>query len=128
MNTLTNNEKINILDLPNEMLFAIFNKLNTIDLFYSLTDINQQLNQLIYDTILHRLITDQITNLSIEITDEITPELSTIFALILSKCKHLNELTYKHWFTDKNLTISIFNLPLTSCVSSILTKLNIFVN
>jgi hypothetical protein len=48
MNTLNNNKKINILDLPNEVLFAIFNKLNMTDVFYSLADINQQLNQLIF--------------------------------------------------------------------------------
>ncbi len=35
MNASTNNENINILDLPNEMLLAILNKLNMTDVFYS---------------------------------------------------------------------------------------------
>jgi hypothetical protein len=38
-----------ILDLPDEMLLAIFNKLNMIDVFYSLVDINERFNRLIFD-------------------------------------------------------------------------------
>ncbi|CAF1532490.1 unnamed protein product, partial [Rotaria sordida] len=45
----SNNYNINILDLPDEILFAIFNKLNMIDVFYSLVDVNKRFNRLILD-------------------------------------------------------------------------------
>jgi hypothetical protein len=38
MNISTNNN-LNILDLPNEILLIIFNKLNKVDVLYSLVDI-----------------------------------------------------------------------------------------
>ncbi|CAF1040738.1 unnamed protein product [Rotaria magnacalcarata] len=46
---MSNNNQYNILDLSNEILFIIFNKLNTIDVLYSLVDITQQFNQLVFD-------------------------------------------------------------------------------
>jgi len=48
MNVLNSND-INILDLPDEMLFSIFNKLNMVDRSYSLVDVNQRFNRLILD-------------------------------------------------------------------------------
>jgi len=44
----------------------------------------------------------------------------------MGKC--LTDLTFSHWFPSKELSISIFHMPLTSCVSSTLRKLNIVVN
>ncbi|CAF0901573.1 unnamed protein product [Rotaria sordida] len=49
MNILNHND-INILDLPDEMLLTIFNKLNTIDMLYSLVDVNQQFDRLALDS------------------------------------------------------------------------------
>ena len=46
MNT-SNNNNLNILDLPNEILLIIFNKLNTIDALYSLVDVNERFDQLV---------------------------------------------------------------------------------
>ena len=46
----------NILDLPDEMLCAILNKLNMIDIFYSLVDANQRFDRLALDSIdIHHL-------------------------------------------------------------------------
>jgi hypothetical protein len=39
-----------ILDLPDEMLLVIFNKLNMVDIFHSLLDINERFNRLILDS------------------------------------------------------------------------------
>jgi hypothetical protein len=39
----------NILDLPNEILLIIINKLSIIDVFYSLVDINERFAQLVLD-------------------------------------------------------------------------------
>jgi hypothetical protein len=50
MNILSNND-INILDLPDEILRVIFNKLNTIDMFYSLVGVNQRFDRLAFDSL-----------------------------------------------------------------------------
>jgi len=49
MNILNNNY-INILDLPDEMLRTIFNKLYMVDVFYSLVDVNQRFDRLALDS------------------------------------------------------------------------------
>ena len=46
---ISNNNHLNILDLPNEILFIIFNKLNMVDVLYSLVDVNQRFDQLVLD-------------------------------------------------------------------------------
>ena len=46
MNASPNNT-LKILDLPNEILLIIFNKLKTIDAVYSLVDINERFDQLV---------------------------------------------------------------------------------
>jgi len=50
MNILSSND-INILDLPDEMLRAIFNKLNMVDMLYSLVDVNQRFDRLAFDSL-----------------------------------------------------------------------------
>lgn len=55
MSTLDKND-INILDLPDEILLAIINKLNMIDVLYSLVDVNQRLDRVILDPLyIHHL-------------------------------------------------------------------------
>lgn len=46
---ISNNNNFNILDLPNEILLIIFNKLNKVDALYSLVDITQRFDQLVLD-------------------------------------------------------------------------------
>ncbi|CAF3983473.1 unnamed protein product [Rotaria sordida] len=60
MNTLNKND-INILDLPDEILLIILQKLNMVDVFYSLVDLNKRFNQLIFDPLyIHHLdVTDK---------------------------------------------------------------------
>ncbi|CAF1383634.1 unnamed protein product [Rotaria sordida] len=85
------------------------------------------LQHLTGDTILLRLLNNQITHLTIDITDKISeiPDGNQLnmFALILSISKCLIDLT----FTQRT-KISFSNLPSTTCVSSTLTKSNITVN
>ena len=50
MNILNSND-INILDLPDEMLCAIFKKLNMVDMFYSLVDVNQRFDRIALDSL-----------------------------------------------------------------------------
>jgi len=42
--------RYSILDLPNEILLIIFNKLNTIDIFYSIIDVNERFYRLILNS------------------------------------------------------------------------------
>ncbi len=47
---------LNILDLPNEILLIIFNKLNMVDVLYSLVNVTQRFDQLILDPLyIHNL-------------------------------------------------------------------------
>ena len=46
---ISNKKHLNIVDFPNEILLIIFNKLNMADVLYSLVDITQRFNQLIFD-------------------------------------------------------------------------------
>ena len=46
---ISNNNKLNILDLLNEILLIIFNKLNKVNVLYSFVDITQRFDQLILD-------------------------------------------------------------------------------
>lgn len=47
---------MNILDLPNEILLIIFKKLDMVDVLYSLVNVNQRFDQLIFDpAYIHRL-------------------------------------------------------------------------
>ena len=65
--------------------------------------------------------------LDVQIKDNTTTEPLNMFSLILSLGKNLISLTFHQWFLDKHLTISIFNIPSTTCTSSTLIKLNITV-
>ncbi|CAF4768493.1 unnamed protein product [Rotaria sp. Silwood2] len=42
---------MNILDLPDEMLLAILNKMNMVDVLYSLVDVNQRFDRLVLDSL-----------------------------------------------------------------------------
>ena len=46
---MSNNNPLNILDLPNETLLNIINKLSFIDVFYSLVDMNERFHRLALD-------------------------------------------------------------------------------
>ncbi|CAF4712795.1 unnamed protein product [Rotaria socialis] len=48
MSTFNNND-INIFDLSDELLLYIFNKLHTIELLYSLVNVNQRFDRLVLD-------------------------------------------------------------------------------
>ncbi|CAF4645556.1 unnamed protein product, partial [Rotaria sp. Silwood2] len=85
------------------------------------------------DTILRRLLTNQITHLNVEINGDRRGDLSdenelNMFELILSLGEYLIDLTFSQWFPNRDFEIPTLNITSTSCVSSTLTKLNIEVN
>ncbi|CAF4563338.1 unnamed protein product, partial [Rotaria magnacalcarata] len=45
----SNNNDINILDLPDEILLIILRKLDMVDVFYSLVNLNKRFNQLVLE-------------------------------------------------------------------------------
>ena len=55
MNTSHNN-RLNILNLPNEILLIIINKLNMVDVLYSLVDVNERFDHLVlHSSYIHNL-------------------------------------------------------------------------
>lgn len=46
---ISNDHSINVLDLPDEVLLSIFNKLSMVDVFYSLVYVNKRFNRLTLD-------------------------------------------------------------------------------
>ncbi len=51
---ISNNNYLIILDFPNEILFIIFNKLNMVDVLYSLVEVTQRFDQLVLDSFYFR--------------------------------------------------------------------------
>ncbi|CAF1531776.1 unnamed protein product, partial [Rotaria sp. Silwood1] len=100
---------------------------------YSLSLVNFQeeilFQYLTGDSILHHLLTQQITDLNIDVSYELESKssliLSSIFVLILSKCQRLINLNFCQLFSDRKIPIFIYEFPSTSCISSTLTKLKI---
>jgi hypothetical protein len=45
------NNHLNILDIPDEILFLIFKKVNTVDVFSSLVGVNQRFDRLAFDSL-----------------------------------------------------------------------------
>jgi len=50
----SNKNQLNILDLPDEILFIILDELRTTDAFYSLADVNQRFHRLVLDSLYTR--------------------------------------------------------------------------
>jgi hypothetical protein len=48
------NKRLNILDLPDEMLLIICSKMNMVDVLYSLVDVNQRFLRLVLDPLIIR--------------------------------------------------------------------------
>ncbi|CAF1206246.1 unnamed protein product, partial [Rotaria sordida] len=100
---------------------------------YSLSLVNFQeeilLQYLTGNSILHDLLTQQITHLNIDVPYELKSEasktLSSIFVLILSLCQQLISLNFCQLFSDRKALICIFKLQSRSYMSSTLTKLKV---
>src|SRR5437660_1072240 len=74
----SHNNCLNILDLPNEILLTIFNKLNRVNVLYSLVDVNERFDRLILNPFyIHNLdliiksLSDGICSIDNEILDKI---------------------------------------------------------
>ncbi|CAF1301761.1 unnamed protein product [Rotaria sordida] len=149
----SNNNNLNILDLPNEIICEnilprIHNQVNklTVDSYsiksiltvnhpqlYSLSLANFQEEILFQylkgDSILRNLLSEQITDLNIDIQYDIiaqsTISLSEKFALILSLSKRLISLNFCQLFYYRTLSVWFVTRPSKICMSSTLTKLKV---
>ncbi len=93
----SNNNHLNILDLPNEILLIIFKKLNMVDVFYSLVNINQRLDRLVLNPLYIRDLnmTNMTFKSAIDQTFSVDNQvLSRIYEEILPRiCHQVNKLT-----------------------------------
>ncbi|CAF3287223.1 unnamed protein product [Rotaria sp. Silwood2] len=103
MNILNNND-MNILDLPDEMLLAILNKMNMVDVLYSLVDVNQRFDRLVLDSlyICHlNLANNSFLNRNSGIPNQVLDRISEkIFPLIHHK---INKLTVQPLSMERTL-------------------------
>jgi hypothetical protein len=61
----SNNNHFNILDLLDEILFIILNKLKMVDVFYSFVDVNRRFHRLILDSVyIHHLDMTTVMNIN----------------------------------------------------------------
>lgn len=83
MNEL-NNYQHNLVDLPDEIVYQIFNKLNMIDVFYSFMDVNRRFHQLVFDSLYVRRL-----NLTTNIDNNASCEqISSIGTQAVSRISH----------------------------------------
>ena len=110
MNNLNNNH-LNILDLPDEILFIIFKKLNMVDVLYSLVDVNQRFDRLVLDSLYIRdlnMTTIMNINSLYDQTSSIdTQVLSRICEKILPRIHHqVHKLTVEQYSMKRILLAS----------------------
>jgi F-box-like len=110
MNNLNNNH-FNILDLPDEILFIIFHKLNMVDVLYSLVDVNQRFHRLALDSLYVRDLnmTDiMIINSLYDRTSSVDSQvLSRICSKILPRIHHqIQKLTIEEFSVKQILHVS----------------------
>ena len=61
----SNKKHLNILDLPDEILVIVLNKLKIVDVFYSLVDVNRRFHRLVFDSLyIHHLDMTTVTNIN----------------------------------------------------------------
>jgi hypothetical protein len=110
MNNLNNN-RLNILDLPDEILCLIIEKLNMVDVFYSLVNVNQRFNRLVFDSLyIHDLNMRTIMNINslYDQTSLIDPKvLSRICKKILPRIhSHVHKITVEEYSMKQILLAS----------------------
>ncbi|CAF1370841.1 unnamed protein product [Rotaria sordida] len=125
---MLNKNEINILDLPDEMLLSIFNKLNNIDILYSLVDVNQRFDRLVFNSLyIHDL--NFTSNLLLDCEfKEYSKHFNRICTSILPRIRHqINKLTLRQLSIQRVLyTCNFPQLHSLSLVSIDLTRLLLY--
>lgn len=121
MNNSNNNHDLNLLNLPNEILIIILNKLNMADIFYSLVDVNQRFNEIIFDPL--SICTLNLTSMTIKSVSNRTFSienyiLDQICSKILPRISHyVNELIIEQNSMER--VFDNFDFPQLSSLSLI---------
>ncbi len=109
---------MNILDLPDEMLLAILNKMNMVDVLYSFVDVNQRFDRLVLDPlyICHLNFTNNsLLNRNSAIANQV---LDRICERIVPRIHHkINKLTVQPLSMERLLTIDYPQLHSLSLVN-----------
>ncbi|CAF3144566.1 unnamed protein product [Rotaria sp. Silwood2] len=119
----SNYNHLNILDLPNEILAIIFNKLNMVDVFYSLVDVNDRFNRLIFYPLFVRHL-DMIIDSSSHHVILMDKQISKICDNVLSRIHHqITQITVEPHSIRRILTFNyshLYSLSLVNFLESIL--------
>ncbi|CAF1672233.1 unnamed protein product, partial [Adineta ricciae] len=92
---------MNILDLPNELLIIIFNKLNAVDSLYSLVDVNERFDEIVLEA-LHIQCLDTANMLKESSFDESAPVNQAILRKICEKILPRLHLQLNELVVDQN--------------------------
>ncbi|CAF3458648.1 unnamed protein product [Rotaria sp. Silwood2] len=113
----SNYNHLNILDLPNEILAIIFNKLNMVDVFYSLVDVNDRFNRLIFYPLFVRHL-DMIIDSSSHHVILMDKQISKICDNVLSRIHHqITQITVEPHSIRRILTFNYSHLYSLSLVN-----------
>jgi hypothetical protein len=113
MNISNKNHDLNLLNLPNEILIIIFNKLNMVDIFYSLVNVNQRFNQIIFDPFYIRALNltsmtmKSFFNRTISIENNILDKICS--NILPGICHYVNELIIEQNLMER--IFDTFNFP-----------------
>ena len=130
---LTMSNSINILDLPDELLCAILNKLSMVDVFYSLIDVNIRFDRLVLDSLyvhyLDLVVRPIVTCYSSSTGDQV---LNKICKTILPRiCNNVYKLSVEPLFLEPVLgiahyprlhTLALVNFPTERLLSQLTGK------
>jgi hypothetical protein len=118
---------MNIIDLPDEILLFIINKLTNLDVLYSLVDVNQRFNRLVLNSFYTHYLDFTTNELLLQNSDKFDQYMNRICQSILPRIHHqLNQLTLRHMSIPYLLHTSTFNFPQFHSLSLVLTEIETF--
>jgi hypothetical protein len=122
---LTKND-INIMDLPDEMLLMIVNRLNNIDILYSLVDVNQRFNRLTFNSLYFHDLDFTTVSMFDPNSHEYSELINRIFKNLLPRIHHqVTKLTLDHISMEH--VLYTFNFPYLSSLTLVLSEIETFV-
>ncbi len=114
------------MDLPDEMLLSIVNRLNNIDILYSLVDVNQRFDQLALNSVYIRDLDFTANSLLDGRSQEYYQFINRICKNLLSRIHHqVNTLTLDH--ISMKHVLHTFNFPQLHSLSLVLHRSETFV-
>jgi hypothetical protein len=114
------------MDLPDEMLLMIVNRLNNIDILYSLVDVNQRFNRLTFNSLYFHDLDFTTVSMFDPKSHEYSVLINRICKNLLSRIHHqVNTLTLDHISMEH--VLHTFNFPQLHSLSLVLRRSETFV-